>query len=42
MANGEEMDAAAKKEAFERKLRVQKITEDETKKYLPRQFSSDF
>ncbi len=40
--NDELQDGAARKEAFQRKMRVFNITEQEKKRYIPRQFSSDF
>jgi hypothetical protein len=41
-AEGENQDGAARKEAFERKMRVFNITEQEKKRYIPKQFSQDF
>jgi hypothetical protein len=40
--NDENQDGAARKEAFERKMRVVAITEQEKKRYVPKQFSTDF
>jgi hypothetical protein len=36
MAEGENQDGAAKKEAFDRKMRVFNITEQEKKRYIPK------